>query len=1146
MIKRGRNLFCDGWKFALTAPDSGLDALKGQHWYDVELPHDWLIGDTGGLYRSGCGWYKRSLFLSGEELSDSYILCFDGVYMDSTLYINNTTVGEWKNGYTSFYFDITEFLHEGENEILVRVNYVSPNSRWYSGAGIYRPVYLRRTSNDYIVTDGVYFNAKAVGYPMNRSTSRWRINIDTELCREFDGEVRHIISYKGDTAADICGPVAGRLHKIEFFLDNPELWDTEQPELYTLTTQLLDNSGNILDSAECRIGFRTARFDPSSGFYLNEKRTKINGVCLHHDLGALGAAVNKDAVRRQLTMLMDMGVNAIRTSHNPPARELTELCDELGLLVNSEFSDVWEESKTEYDYSRFFPEWYKKDVKAWITRDRNHPCVIMWSIGNEIHDTHKSERGLEVAQALCSEIKLHDRRGNARPTIGSNYMGWENAQKVADLMKTAGYNYAERLYKEHHAAHPDWCIYGSETASTVRSRGVYHFPYEKAQLTHDDMQCSDLGNSVVNWGASPFESCIADRDCGFSLGQFVWTGFDYIGEPTPYSSKNSFFGIIDTAGFPKASYWFYRSFWNKKDKTPFIFLMPYWDYNEGQLIDVIAYSNLPVLVLSVNGELSPPQTLDLAHGDKLCGHWQVKYSRGSEIKVYGYNDISEVGGEYAACEELKAFGEPAGIRLIPDRTEINADGRSLCFIEINVLDKDGREVANANDRIKLTVSGAGRLAGMDNGDSTDYESYKNDNRRLFSGKLLAIIQSTFESGSITITAEGAGLQSAKINITALPCEKPEGISVVTDNAFPSVTTAYIEERPIRKIELQDDGERVFSPDDTERNVRVKIFPENADSQPIIFKCVSESGDEVNFAEAKDNGDGTVTVKAKGDGAFRLRAYACNGGEIPRVISELEYSIAGMGSAVTDAYKFTAATLCNYSNIELNNIGGGSFGLGGRSVMGYFNMDFGKTGADSITVNIGYCGAKPLPARLYIGDPESGGRQIGEFMLEYNNGWDKAYPQEFKLPEIIKGVNDIYIEIDGGCIYGGIKFGAYNRAYMLNYAADCDKVYGDDYRVSDKRICDIGNNVVIEFNALDFGEGATTLTVTGHTPLDQNTIQLRTTDQSGAQTTRILEFPHTDGFEPVKFEIEKLSGLNDVSFVFLPGTKFDMESFVFGN
>ncbi len=1146
MIKRGRNLFCDGWKFALTAPNSDIGALKDRHWYDVELPHDWLIGDTGGLYRSGCGWYKRSLYLSADELSDSYILCFDGVYMDSTLYINNKTVGEWKNGYTSFYFDITEFLQDGENEILVRVNYVSPNSRWYSGAGIYRPVYLRRTSNDYIVTDGVYFNAKAVGYPMNRSTSRWRINIDTELCREFDGEVRHIISYKGKPAADICGPVAGRLHKIEFFMDNPELWDTEQPELYTLTTQLLDNLGNILDSTECKIGFRTARFDPSSGFYLNEKRTKINGVCLHHDLGALGAAVNKDAIRRQLTMLIDMGVNAIRTSHNPPARELTELCDELGLLVNSEFSDVWEESKTEYDYSRFFPEWYKKDVKAWITRDRNHPCVIMWSIGNEIHDTHKSERGLEVAQALCSEIKLHDRRGNARPTIGSNYMGWENAQKVADLMKTAGYNYAERLYKEHHAAHPDWCIYGSETASTVRSRGVYHFPYEKAQLTHDDMQCSDLGNSVVNWGASPFDSCIADRDCGFSLGQFVWTGFDYIGEPTPYSSKNSFFGIIDTAGFPKASYWFYKSFWNKKDKTPFIFLMPYWDYNEGQLIDVIAYSNLPVLVLSVNGELSPPQTLDLAHGDKLCGHWQVKYSRNSDIKVYGYNDISEVKGEYTACEEIKAFGEPTGIRLIPDRTEINADGRSLCFIEINVLDKDGREVANANDRIKLTVSGAGRLVGMDNGDSTDYESYKNDNRRLFSGKLLAIVQSTFEAGSITVTAEGAGLQTANITISALPCEKPEGISVVTDNTFPAITTAYIEERPIRKIELCDDGERVFSPNDTERNVRVKVFPENADRQPMSFKCVSESGDEVNFAEVKDNGDGTVTVKAKGDGAFRLRAYACNGGEIPRVISELEYSIEGMGSAVTDAYRFTAATLCNYSNIELNNIGGGSFGLGGRSVMGYFNMDFGKTGADSVTINIGYCGAEPLPARLYIGDPGSGGRQIGEFMLEYNNGWDKAYPQEFKLPEIIKGVNDIYIEIDGGCIYGGIKFGAYNRAYMLNYAADCDKVYGDDYRVLDKRICDIGNNVVIEFNALDFGEGATTLTVTGHTPLDQNTIQLRTTDKSGAQTTRILEFPHTDGFEPVKFEIEKLSGLNDVSFVFLPGTKFDMESFVFGN
>ncbi len=1142
-----KKLWCDGWSFALTEPNSDRTALENAHWYDVEIPHDWLIGDTANLYKSGCGWYKKTFRLTSEEAKSSYILCFDGVYMDSTVYLNGEKVGEWKYGYTSFDFDITEYIREGENEVMVRVNYVSPNSRWYSGAGIYRNVYLRRTSREHILTDGVYFSAKALNCQPNKSVSRWKVSIDTELCKETDGQIRHILTAPdGRQAAEICGPVAGSVHHTEFFTDSPLLWSTDSPNLYTLKTFLLSNRGETLDESECRVGFRTVRFDPASGLYLNGKHIKLNGVCLHHDLGALGAAVNRDAIKRQLRIMADMGVNAIRTSHNPPARETAELCDEMGLLMDSEFCDVWEEAKTEYDYSRFFPEWYKKDVRAWITRDRNHPCVIMWSIGNEIHDTHKSERGLEVAQALVDEIKKYDRRGNAKPTIGSNYMGWENAQKVADLLKAAGYNYSERLYKEHHAANPDWYIYGSETASTVRSRGIYHFPYDCAQLTHDDMQCSDLGNSVVNWGASPFDSYRMDRDCKFSLGQFVWTGFDYIGEPTPYSSKNSFFGITDTAGFPKESYWFYKAVWNKKDTEPFIRVMPYWDYNEGQTIDVIAYSNLSVLVLEQDGKKSDPQYLDLAHGDKFCAQWQVKYSAASNIKVYGYTDGRAAAENLpAVCETLCGFSEPVKIIVNADRTSVKADGRSLCFAEISVEDKNGRAVPNANDRIKLTVSGAGRLVGTDNGDSTDYDSYKNDNRRLFSGRLLAIIQSTFDSGDIVLTAESDGLESASLTVHAEPCDIPEGVSVVTENLFEPKVTPYVPEKPIRKIELSDGTSRHFDPEHTEHKVGVRLLPADAEYRDISFKCASASGEEVNFAEACDFDGENVTVKAKGDGEFRLRAYAYNGGDIPRVISELEYSITDMGSAVTDAYRFTAATLCNYTDVPLNNIGGGSFGLNGKATLGFFNTDFGKAGANRITLTVGYCGSQPLRAALYIGDPADTGRQVGEFELSYNNGWDRGYPQEFTLPEIIKGINDVYIEIDGGCIFGGISFSEYNRAYSLNYAADCDKLYGDDYTVSGKRITDIGNNVVIEFDSLDFGDGARTLTVTGRTPLDVNTVQIRATDKDGVQTAQIIEFPHSDDYRSVKFDIEKISGVKDISFVFLPGVKFDMESFEFG-
>jgi beta-galactosidase len=361
------------------------------------------------------------------------------------------------------------------------------------------------------------------------------------------------------------------------------LWDIDSPNLYFLKSELSLN-GEVIDAAETRFGFREIQFTQNDGFFLNGRRVKLCGVCQHHDTGALGAVADKDAIKRQLLLLREMGVNAIRTAHNPPAAVFMELADTMGFLVMSELTDMWQLPKTEYDYARFFDGWVEKDAASWIRRDRNCPSVIMWSVGNEIYDTHADfEAGAATLKKLMALVSEHDPDTHARVTLGSNYMPWENTQKCADIIKLIGYNYAEYLYGEHHSAHPDWLIYGSETGSTVQSRGVYHFPYSKPLLADDDMQCSALGNSSTSWGAKSVEAFLTDdRDAEFSLGQFVWTGTDYIGEPTPYQTKNSYFGHIDTAGFPKDSFYVIKSAWTDYKKAPFVHIFPYWDFSRGQ------------------------------------------------------------------------------------------------------------------------------------------------------------------------------------------------------------------------------------------------------------------------------------------------------------------------------------------------------------------------------------------------------------------------------------------------------------------------------------------------------------------------------------------------------------------------------------
>ena len=491
-------LFNDGWQFCLCDIGTELSALPGRHWYDVELPHDWLINDTSKLYETGEGWYRRSLPCSAEQLSGRVLLNFDGVYMNSTLFVNGKEAGSWTYGYSAFEHDITDFLHEGENELLLRVSHQSPNTRWYSGAGIFRDVMLKLRPAAYIGTNGVYIHSAP------QPEGGWTTEVETDVVGEAS-DIRMLLEVFDPAGASMGGygleaHFDGGHEKFtaSFNSTDPELWSVDDPMLYTLKISLYSGS-ELLDCVNETFGYRTAEFDPDRGFLLNGEHVKLHGVCIHHDLGALGSALNEAALARQLRIMKEMGVNAIRTSHNMPARRLVQLCDEMGLLVDSEAFDMWEKPKTEFDNHRFFTEHAERDVRSWIERDRNHPCIIMWSIGNEINDTI-DPHGLDITKRLYEYVLKYDPKGNAAPTIGSNYMGDENAQKCSDVVKLAGYNYSEYLYDEHHAKYPGWVIYGSETASAVRSRGIYRFPAELPLLTGEDCQCSSLDNSVVGWG----------------------------------------------------------------------------------------------------------------------------------------------------------------------------------------------------------------------------------------------------------------------------------------------------------------------------------------------------------------------------------------------------------------------------------------------------------------------------------------------------------------------------------------------------------------------------------------------------------------------------------------------------------------------
>ena len=1146
---RTTDLICDGWEFSLQP--IGTEYSEGFDWQPVDIPHDWLIYDTCDLYKTSTGWYRRSLTLPCD--GKRTLVRFEGVYMDCRIYLNGILAGEWKYGYTTFDIDLTDLVREGENLLTVRVDHRAPNSRWYSGAGIYRKVWLERFGQEHIIPDGVYISADNDGSvlvsveaarPCDAGVTDLRVR--ASVCRKGSEEVLACAENDAAAADLSCIHPAVRREGFKYSvntlllqINDPKLWDITSPELYICKAELIRN-GEVIDTVSSSFGFRKIAFTADKGFFLNDRHVKLHGVCEHHDLGALGAAVNRSAIKRKLLNLRAMGVNAIRTSHNPPAVEMLELADEMGFLVIDECFDMWELKKTEYDYARFFPEWHERDVASWIRRDRNHPCIIGWSIGNEIYDTHAGERGQEVTSMLRDQVKAHDPRANAYITIGSNYMASNHAQRCADILKLAGYNYTERLYDAHHAEHPDWMIFGSETSSVVSSRGIYHFPLERDILCEDDRQCSSLGNSAPAWAADRVEACIIpDRDREFCAGQFIWTGHDYIGEPTPYSTKNSYFGQIDTAGFFKDSAYIYRSAWSDFRTDPFVHIFPYWDHTPGAEIDIRVASNAPKTALFMNGRLVCEKSFDRSCCTELTMDVKLPYQKG-ELIAAAYDE----NGKEIARDSVRSFGDTSSFRLTPDKTSIPAGSEELIFVDISAVDKDGTPVGNANNRVFVSVSGAGRLVGLDNGDSTDYEQYKGTSRRLFSGKLLAIIAPVKESGEIILTVSSPALPDSVLKLKAEPSEPVKGISFndkCTDRECecPDV----LKDIPIRRVELSG-AVTAFDSEHRDLTFDVTVYPENAAyTDGIEYHITTVDGIPAHNAEVTAHDAKSVSVRCAGDGEFYLRALVRNGTDNCRNYSMLKLSADGLGSAVIDPYDLVYGGLFTVSGGDaVTGIEkGAAFGRNGGGWFGFENVDFGMSGSDEITIPLFANYNNPVPIQVWDGTPENG-ELIGDFMYTVPTKWMTYQPQTFMLTRRLRGVHTVSFASTWRYDMQGFRFTHFPKETSEIFAADALSIYGDSFTKSSDEVTGIGNNVILDFGRFSFGKKPSRIIVKGRSKLPVNSIHLCC---EGSESKRfLLEFTGCDDYTERSFPTDGIEDDCTVSFLFLPGCDFDFLSFRF--
>jgi beta-galactosidase len=818
----------DGWRFALVNPggitdptdeyaEAAAPGYDDSGWREVAVPHDWSIelapttqnGTTSGtgFFPGGLGWYRLAFTLPPALAGKRVSVEFDGVYMDSYVYCNGIELGRHPYGYTGFAFDVTDLLHTDgatENVIAVKVQNRLPSSRWYSGSGIYREARLVITEPVHVARWGTRVTTPEI--TADRATVKVRTVVVNESGGASPVEVRsRIKDPRGRTVARTASTVTvdgQATEDHELAVPDPRLWDFDTPRRYTLETELRI-AGRTVDTYRTPFGLRTFRFDPDEGFHLNGTYHKLKGVDLHHDLGALGAAVNKDAIRRQMTIMKSMGVNAFRTSHNPPSPEMIEACEELGIVMLVEAFDCWRTGKTRYDYGRFFDEWCERDATEMVLAARNSPAVLMWSIGNEITDS-TSTAGLAMADRIIDAIRAAD---DTRPlVIGSDkYRRLPAKGSAADLMLAKldglGLNYnTAKSVDQLHAAYPHLVLFESESSSETSTRGAYQEPEHLntgENHTPGKRATSSYDNNLASWTMSGEYGHKKDRDRRWFAGQFLWSGIDYIGEPTPYDVfpvKASFFGAVDTAGFPKDMYHLFRSQWVDE---PMVHLLPMtWNHQEGDTVEVWAYANVDTVELFLNGKSLGVRKFDTkkttdgrayletteATGDdktftdgpypgsytspngsagKLHLSWKVPYRPG-ELKA-----VARRKGKVVATDVLRTAGKPHAVRLSADRDVLAADGRSLVFVTADIVDARGVVVPDAEHLISFEVTG-GSLAGLDNGRQESAERYQASTRTAFHGKALAIVRSGTRPGTLKVTARVDGLRAGTASVRATP------------------------------------------------------------------------------------------------------------------------------------------------------------------------------------------------------------------------------------------------------------------------------------------------------------------------------------------------------------------------------------------
>jgi len=795
------------WKFMLGDSVAASEVnFVDSTWRTLNLPHDWSIESDfalenpaspgGGALPGGIGWYRKSFKLD-ESCNDKCVYIeFDGVYRNSKVWINGHLLGERPYGYSSFSYDLTPYVKIGSDNVLaVRVdNSQQPNSRWYSGSGIYRNVRLVVNHTVHVDQWGTYVTTPQVSTALAKVVVVTTVKNTTKV--PVTVQVEQIMQDKaGREVGKILGSLVMKALSVQklsqhFQVDNPKLWRLNDPNMYTVTTRLFVK-GKQMDEYVTPVGIRFFRFDAKKGFFLNGEKIKINGVCNHHDLGALGAAINTRALERQLEILKAMGCNAIRTSHNPPAPELLGLCDQMGFIVMDEAFDVWSKKKTPFDYSNDFAKWYEKDLTDMLLRDRNHPSVIMWSIGNEVGEQwvqgDNEPMDLQKANILLNAKKtisavdlksgkaklyalitqrLAEIVGTVDPTrpvtAACNETNVNNPLFQSGALDIIGFNYHEKEFKETPTRFPGKPFIVTESVSALQSRGFYKHPSTEMNIwpeswdkpfSHPSQQCSAYDNCHAPWGSTHEDTWKIIKKSPHIAGQFIWTGFDYLGEPTPYwwPSRSSFFGIIDLAGFPKDVYYMYQSEWTKKDV---LHIFPHWNWKKGQTIDVWAYyNNASEVELYLNGKSLGKRN---KVGDELHVMWTVKYEPGT-LKA-----VSRRYGSVVLTKEIKTAGKAAKIRLTPDRKKIKADGKDLCFVTVELLDKDGNVLPTADKDMMFSIDGVGFIAGTDNGNQNDHVSLKNPQRRMYNGKCLVIVQSNGKAGTIKLKAIGARLPDAEL------------------------------------------------------------------------------------------------------------------------------------------------------------------------------------------------------------------------------------------------------------------------------------------------------------------------------------------------------------------------------------------------